>query len=91
MEFSKLKEKLKLVANTAGLTAYEIYYSNEKSIGAETLKDEISSFSSRHCVDAEPMRPFTAQRKETPPETPKVQEESSLFNASAAVSLAIRK
>lgn len=46
MEFSKLKEKLKLVANTAGLTAYEIYYSNEKSIGAETLKDEISSFSS---------------------------------------------
>lgn len=46
MEFTKLKEKLKLVANTAGLSAYEIYYSNEKSISAETLKDEISTFSS---------------------------------------------
>ena len=46
MELEKLKNKLKLVANTAGLSAYEIYYSKESSISAETLKDEISAFSS---------------------------------------------
>lgn len=46
MDITRLKDKLKLVANTAGLREYEIYYSSEKSISAETLKDEISAFSS---------------------------------------------
>ena len=46
MEFCELKKCLKSVADRMGLQEYEIYYSNEKSISAETLKDEISSFSS---------------------------------------------
>ena len=46
MEFCELKELLRAAADRADLKAYEFYYSSEKSISAETLKDEISAFSS---------------------------------------------
>lgn len=46
MEIRELKELLKSAADRAGLTEYEIYYANETSISTETLKDEISAFSS---------------------------------------------
>ena len=44
--FEKMKQALVAAATRAGLTQYEIYAQSEESISAETLKDEISSFSS---------------------------------------------
>ncbi len=46
MEFCKIKEVLVAEANRAGLSEYEIYFMESGSMSAETLKDEISSFSS---------------------------------------------
>lgn len=46
MEFVELKELLKSAAEEAKLSDYEIYYSSERSISTETLKDEISAFAS---------------------------------------------
>ena len=46
MQIHELKEILKAAAAAAGLTEYEIYYSRETSISAETLKEEISAFAS---------------------------------------------
>lgn len=46
MEFDKVKEVLVAEANRAGLSEYEVYFMESGSMGAETLKDEISSFSS---------------------------------------------
>ena len=46
MCFEKMKKALIDAAERAGLKEYEIYYSHEESISAETLKDEIASFSS---------------------------------------------
>lgn len=46
MEFDKVKEVLITEANCAGLSEYEIYFMESGSMSAETLKDEISSFSS---------------------------------------------
>ena len=46
MELNELKVVLKSAAERAGLKEYEIYYSSEYSINAETLKHEISGFSS---------------------------------------------
>lgn len=46
MLFEKMKEALIRSAQQAGLDQYEIYYQREESVSAETLKDEISSFSS---------------------------------------------
>ena len=46
MKLEELKKKIKLTADAVGLSEYEIYYSCESSVSAETLKHEISSFSS---------------------------------------------
>ncbi len=46
MTFEKMKKALIDAAERAGLKEYEIYYQREESLNAETLKDEISSFSS---------------------------------------------
>ena len=46
MNFEQAKEALVDAAKAAGLTEYEIYYMQGESMSAETLKDEISSFSS---------------------------------------------
>ncbi len=46
MSFESMKEALIAAAERAGLSEYEIYYQAEESTSAETLKDEISSFSS---------------------------------------------
>ncbi len=45
MDFERMKNALVAAAKRAGLTQYEIYAQTEESISAETLKDEISSFS----------------------------------------------
>ena len=46
MKLEELKNKIKQTAEAVGLSEYEIYYSSESSVSTETLKDEISSFSS---------------------------------------------
>ncbi len=46
MIFEQMKQALIAAAERAGIAEYEIYYQNEESVSAETLKDEISSFSS---------------------------------------------
>ena len=46
MKFEELKQALVAAAERRGLKEYEIYYQAEESISAETLKQEISSFSS---------------------------------------------
>ena len=46
MNFEQAKEALVGAAKAAGLSEYEIYYLQGESMSAETLKDEISSFSS---------------------------------------------
>ncbi len=47
MSFEQIREILERAAGAAGLDKYEIYYTFGSSICAETLKDEISSFSGR--------------------------------------------
>ena len=44
MNFENLKKHLFDAANDAGLEEYEIFYTSDSSISAETLKDEISAF-----------------------------------------------
>ncbi len=46
MDFNSVKEYLIEEANRVGLTEYEVYFMESSGISAETLKDEISSFSS---------------------------------------------
>ena len=46
MDFNSVKEYLFDAAKNAGLDEYEIYFMESEGISAETLKDEISSFSS---------------------------------------------
>ncbi|MBR3893585.1 MAG: TldD/PmbA family protein [Clostridia bacterium] len=46
MKFEEIKRILSNAAERRGLTEYEIYYQIDESISAETLKDEISAFSS---------------------------------------------
>ncbi len=46
MNFDQVKNALIAEANRTGLSEYEIYFMEAGSTGAETLKDEISSFSS---------------------------------------------
>ena len=46
MLFEQMKQALIAAAQRANIAEYEIYYQNEESVSAETLKDEISSFSS---------------------------------------------
>lgn len=46
MGFENVRSSLISAASEAGLDQYEIYYMHEESISAETLKDEISAFSS---------------------------------------------
>lgn len=46
MNFDAVKDCLIAEANRAGLAEYEVYFMETSGISAETLKDEISSFSS---------------------------------------------
>ncbi len=46
MKFEELKNALISAAERAGIEQYEIYYQVDESISAETLKQEISAFSS---------------------------------------------
>ncbi len=46
MNFEEMKQALISAAEAAGLTDYEIYFEQDESISVETLKEEISSFSS---------------------------------------------
>ncbi len=46
MNFEQAREALVAAAKAAGLSEYEIYYMRGENMSAETLKDEISSFSS---------------------------------------------
>ena len=46
MDFNSVKEYLFDAAKKAGLDEYEVYFMESDGISAETLKDEISSFSS---------------------------------------------
>ena len=46
MQFDLVKQALIRAADAAGLSEYEIFFSESANISAETLKDEISSFSS---------------------------------------------
>lgn len=46
MDFNSVKEYLFEAAKKAGLDEYEVYFMESDGISAETLKDEISSFSS---------------------------------------------
>ena len=46
MNFEQMKEYLVAAAKAAGLTEYEIYATSSREMSTETLKDEISSFSS---------------------------------------------
>lgn len=50
MEFSKIKEILAEEAKKLGVTEYDIYFSQSESVSAETLKQEISSFSSSNGI-----------------------------------------
>ncbi|MBQ7384806.1 MAG: TldD/PmbA family protein [Clostridia bacterium] len=44
MDFESLKKSLFDAAKSAGLEEYEIFYTADSSVSAETLKDEISAF-----------------------------------------------
>ncbi len=46
MKFEEMKQALVSAAKASGLTEYEIYYESSEDVTVETLKDEISSFSS---------------------------------------------
>jgi len=46
MDFNKIKEAVIAAAKLHGVEEYEIYYMSDESISVETLKDEVSSFSS---------------------------------------------
>ena len=46
MTFESMKNALVAAAERAGLAQYEIYYQRSESVSAETLKDEVSAFSS---------------------------------------------
>lgn len=46
MELQQLKNALVKAAQSAGIKEYEIYYQKSEDISAETLRDEISGFSS---------------------------------------------
>ncbi len=46
INFEKLKEALIEAAKAAGIDEYEIYYKSVRDVSAETLKDEVSGFSS---------------------------------------------
>ena len=46
MKFDAVKDFLIAEANRAGLSEYEVYFMESSGLSAETLKDEISSFSS---------------------------------------------
>ena len=46
MNFEAMKQALIRAAEEAGIKEYEIYFEREENLGVETLKDEISAFSS---------------------------------------------
>ena len=46
MRFDDVKDFLVAEANALGLDEYEVYYMESADMNADTLKDEISSFSS---------------------------------------------
>ena len=46
MNFESMKQALIAAADQAGINEYEIYFEREENLSVETLKDEISAFSS---------------------------------------------
>ena len=50
MNFSEIKQILSDAAKAIGITEYDVYYSEASDMSAETLKDEISGFSSSDSI-----------------------------------------
>ena len=50
MNFSEIKEIISQAATKVGITEYDIYYSESAEISTETLKHEISGFSSNDAI-----------------------------------------
>ena len=50
MNFSEIKQILSDAAKAAGINNYDVYYSESSEISTETLKDEISAFSSSDSI-----------------------------------------
>ena len=50
MQFSEIKKILSEEATALGIAEYDIYFSKAESLSAETLKDEISTFSSSNGI-----------------------------------------
>lgn len=50
MNFSEIKNIISETAKNAGIIEYDVYYSKSSDISAETLKDEISGFSSSESI-----------------------------------------
>ena len=50
MEFSEIKKVLSQEAAALGIAEYDIYFSRAESLSTETLKDEISTFSSSNGI-----------------------------------------
>ena len=50
MQFSEIKKILSEEASALGVTEYDIFFSQAESLSAETLKDEISTFSSSNGI-----------------------------------------
>ena len=48
MTFQEIKNVIQKTALENGVTQYEIYYSESEGMGTETLKNEISSFTSEN-------------------------------------------
>ena len=46
MNFEKIKEAVRAAAEKFGIEEYEIYYMSDSNLSVETLKHEISTFSS---------------------------------------------
>ncbi len=47
MDFEQIREALEAAAREEGIDKYEIYFTSEQSMSAETLADEISSFAGK--------------------------------------------
>lgn len=53
MTFQEIKNVIKKTASENGVTQYEIYYSESEGMGTETLKNEISSFTSENAASVD--------------------------------------
>lgn len=50
MDFNEIKSVISNAARNAGISEYDVYYSKSSDISTETLKDEISGFSSSDSI-----------------------------------------